>query len=136
MITQDTRRDSPAEQPEEGSVFTLSAETLRRYSGGQLEIQKMREGYVYRGEIESATVIGTGDEATISVAFTWCAKLEDGTWIADDNLTYKASLLIYSVSDIGDDRIFITAPITGEAATFFPPGGSTLGREKVQGLTE
>ncbi|HJP80774.1 MAG TPA: hypothetical protein VJ841_00050 [Candidatus Saccharimonadales bacterium] len=113
----------------------LTPETAARYAGGQLEVQNRGEDYLYRGEIAAATVEGAGEDATFKVTFKWVAKSEGpGRWVNDTNLTYEASLLIYSVSDIGGGRTCLQSPIVGEIVVLFPPNGSKLDPSKVEGL--
>lgn len=117
----------------------LTDEILSRYVGGQIEIQNRNEGYLYRGEIATIAVEGEGDDATLRVTLKWMAKGEGfpsgpKRWVKDDDLTYGASLMIYSVSDIGDGRIALNSWIVGETTVLFPLGGSKLDSSKVEGL--
>lgn len=116
----------------------LTPEMAARYAGGQIEVQNPNEGYLYRGEIATATVEGEGDDASFSATLRWMAKgVGDplpSRWVNDTNLTYRASLLIYGVSDIGDERICLQSSIIGELVVLFPPDGSKLDPSKVEGL--
>ncbi len=117
----------------------LTPEMAASYAGGQIEVQNPGEDYFYRGEIKTATVEGVGDGATFKVTLKWMAKGEGRPlptrWVNDTNLTYRASLLIYDASDIGDGRILLQSGIVGEIATLFPPNGSKLDPSRVQGLS-
>lgn len=112
----------------------LTTENLTRFKGGQLEIQNQAENYIYRGEIENVVV----EEETVKVRFAWIAKGKGGFppqgWIKDDKRDYRAGTLIYSASDIGDDRVAMNSFVNGEMAVFFPPDGSKLDPAKVEGL--
>jgi len=117
----------------------LTKEVLSRYVGGQLEIQNQQGGYLYRGEVAEVTVEGEGDRAEVKVKFAWVAKGEGyppwpERWVKYDDLDYGVSLIIASASEIGDDRLCLNIPITGELAVFFPPNGSKLDPAKVEGL--
>jgi len=106
----------------------LSTDIVKRYEGGQLEIQNSGEGYLYRGEVERAWV----ESGSLCVRFKWLAIMgEDGQWHASNDLDYSVSLQIISVSEIGENRIFYSVMFVGEHGTFFPPGGSRLDRDRV-----
>lgn len=108
---------------------------LSRFVGGQIEVQNQEEGYLYRGEIKAIRVEGEGDDTKLTVELNWMAKAEGfppERWVISDSKPYQASLLIYSVSDIGDDRLCLYSPIIGEMTVLFPKGGSTLERSKVE----
>jgi hypothetical protein len=77
---------------------------------------------------------GEGDSLKLVVSFNWFAKMEDSEWSVFEPKPYEVSLLIYSVSDIGDGRLFLSSYITGENTTIFPPNGSKLDPNKVRGL--
>jgi hypothetical protein len=113
----------------------LTQEVIGRMVGGQLEVQNRNEGYLYRGEISAVKLEGEGDSLELIVSFSWFAKMEsDFEWSATEPKPYKVSLLIYSVSDIGEGRIFLSSWIIGENTTIFPPDGSKLDPNKVKGL--
>lgn len=113
----------------------LTQEVIDRMIGGQLEVQNHSEGYLYRGEISTMKLEGEGYSLELVVSFNWLAKMEsDFEWSVTEPTPYKVSLLIYSVSDIGDERIFLSSYITGENITIFPPNGSKLDPNKVRGL--
>jgi len=109
----------------------LTNEIAARYVGGQIEVQNAGEGYLYRGEIASIAVEGDDDDATLKVTLRWMVKA-DGfppfpeRWVHADNRSYHASLQIYSVSDIGDQRLCLSSFVVGETAVLYPPGGSTF----------
>ena len=113
----------------------LTTELATRYVGGQIEIQNRTEEYLYRGTISSIVV----SDDTLKVELLWMAEgvgyppLPE-KWLNHENLTYEASLLIYSVSDIGDGRISLSSPITGELVVLYPPDGSKLDPSVVEGL--
>ncbi len=117
----------------------LTQEVAGRYVGGQLEAQNSDEGYLYRGEIAAIAVDGEGSDATLKVTLNWNAKgvgfppVPNG-WVKDDRLTYSASLMIFSVTSIGDDRILLHTSITRETVVLYPPGGSKLDPSNVKGL--
>jgi hypothetical protein len=121
----------------------LKKDVLEAFKGGQAEIQNSNEGYLYRGQIESITLEG----GEVAIGFTWLAKGEGfpplpKRWVKDDQLDYRASLLIYSVSNIGPsgdevgggDRLCLTSPIVGETVILYPADGSKLDPSKVEGL--
>ncbi|MBX4190948.1 hypothetical protein KW794_02565 [Candidatus Saccharibacteria bacterium] len=114
----------------------LTTELLERYIGGDFEVQNSTEGNLFRGPIKAAKV----EDGDIILELDWFAKNDGGpnrpapTWTADETRTYKASLFIYSVSDIGAERICIQSFITNELGVLFPPGGSKLDPTKVAGL--
>ncbi len=117
----------------------LTKETVVLFVGGQLEVQNPGERYLYRGEIATITVEGEDDDATLKVTLNWMAKGEGfpplpNRWVNDERLTYDASLMIYSVSDIGDGRLSLNSFIIGETAVLYPPDGSKLDPSKVEGL--
>ena len=120
----------------------ITTEGLQRFVGGQIEPQNTREGYIYRGEIAEIKVTEgkpfgdrPADECgNLEVRLHWMARMMKGKWVADGSVAYSASLITYGVSDIGDGRIFLSSPITGENVTLFPKGRSRLEPETVNGL--
>ncbi len=114
----------------------LDTELLKSYVGGQLEVQNRGEKYFYRGEIAEASV----ENNELRVKLSWNAKGEGfppipHKWVKDSaHLNYVASLEIYAVSDIGDDRICLDSSIVGETAVLFPRNGSKLDPSKVEGF--
>lgn len=108
--------------------------TLDRFIGGEIEIQNREERYIYRGEVSEVTI--DGDELRFTLA--WMAKGTDypslsTDWERDQRLTYNVSLMIYAISDIGDDRLCLTSFVTGELAVLFPPNGSKLDQSLIRG---
>ena len=123
----------------------LTTQAVARFIGGQMEIQNEHEGYMFRGEIKTIAV----ENNELRVKFAWLAKGEGyppfpKKWVNEDNLDYRASLEIYSASDIGpgstddgiegDNRLCFSSQIVGETAVLFPPNGSKLDPAKVEGL--
>lgn len=104
---------------------------LAHYVGGQLEVQNLSEGYIYRGEIERAWV----EKDELKVRFKWFAQMKKvGGWQTVGKLDYSVSTFLVSATNIGDNRIFYNVMGTGESGTFFPPEGSRLDPSKVEGL--
>lgn len=113
----------------------LTQEIIDGLVGGQIEVQNRNENYLYRGEISGMRLEPEGDSFKLVVDLNWFAKMDrDGGWDVADTKPYVVSLLIYSVSDIGDGRFFLSSWIVGENTTIFPPGGSKLDPNKVRGL--
>ena len=108
----------------------LTTEIVKKYEGGQLEIQNRVENYLYRGEIETAEV----KDDTLNVLFKWLAKMENGTWHAHGNLDYSISLEITNFNDVGNNLILYEVMYIWENGTFFPPNGSKLDPREVIGL--
>lgn len=122
----------------------LTNEMLARYVGGQLEIQDHDEGIVYRGRIK--TIAAFGDRIIMKLA--WAAKSELNAafkWVNYGKLDYIIDLIFYSATNIGpsggeiggDDRIYFTSPSpswTRKIIVLFPPNGSKLDSNKVEGL--
>ena len=116
-------------------MIVLTSELVSKYVGGQMEIQNTGEKYLFRGDIATATV----EKDTLKVRFAWLAKGEGfppfpERWVNKEDLDYAASLMIYSVSEIGDGRLSLYSSITGELTVLFPPDGSKLDRREVVGL--
>ncbi len=114
----------------------LTTEALKQYIGGQLEVQNTNEGYLYRGEISDVSV----ENNELRVRLAWNAKLEGypdlskARWVKDNHPTYAASLEIYSISNIGENRICLYSSIIGETTVLFPKDGSKLERSHVKDL--
>lgn len=119
----------------------LTTAVLAPYVGGQMEIQNPNEGYIYRGEIKTIVV----ENDTVKAEFAWLGKgkgFPPTGWVKDDNLTYAASLDIYTASNIGSsghevgggDRLSLMSSIVGETVVIFPPDGGKLARSRVEGL--
>jgi len=119
----------------------LTPEMAARYAGGQINVQNQNGQYLHRGEIETATVHGTGDEAFFRAKLRWMAQDEGYPynavhWVKDTaNLVYEASLSVYHVSDIGGGRTLLQSFVVGELVTLFPSDhGSSLDPSRVEGL--
>jgi len=116
----------------------LTPEIAARYASGQIEVQNPRKDYIFRGEIKTATVEGSGGGATFKATLKWMAKglgrPVPSRWVNDTDLTYEAGLLIYAVSDMGDGRMRLVSSIVGEITILYPPGGSKLDPSRVEGL--
>jgi hypothetical protein len=113
----------------------LTNTKVTTYVGGQMEIQNGQEGYIYRGEIAEAAVFNS----ELMIRFSWLAKGEGfppvpTKWVNTDDLDYRASLDIYGVSDISDGRLALNSPYTGELVVLFPPDGSKLDPQRIEGL--
>lgn len=122
----------------------LTTADLQRFVGGQFEVQNQKEGYLYRGEIETIEVTD-GDPSSwpgtqldnygdLKIKPRWMAKMADGGWKKDEPNEYAIGLSIYPASDIGDGRIHFSCFYNGEHTTLFPKGGSALDPAKVEGL--
>ena len=107
----------------ESTFFGVS---LSSFVGGQAEIQNPPEGYLYRGDIERIRLGQDTSGKYLEIRFAWLAKRDEAGWVEDEIKDYKVHLAMYSVSDIGDGRIFLQCPYTGEGTTLFPRGGSAL----------
>lgn len=75
----------------------------------------------------------------MQVELAWMAKGEGfpplpERWVKDDTLSYKVGLKICNTSDLGDGRIVLNIPIVGELTMLFPPDGSKLDPNEVEGL--
>lgn len=117
----------------------LNEGVLRKFVGGQIEVQNRDEGYLFRGEIKATHVEDKDDDTSLVVELEWMAQAEGyppgpGRWVKSDAKPYKVSLMIYHVSDIGDNRICLQSSIVGEMTILYPKGGSVLDRSKVVGL--
>lgn len=121
----------------------MTQELAAKFVGGQAEIQNQNEGYIYRGEIKSATV----EDDNFAMEFAWLAKGKESPpvptgWVNSDTLNYAVGLKMCGVSNIGSsggdtgggDRICLNASITGEMVILYPPDGSKLDPSKVEGL--
>lgn len=120
----------------------LTTQNVAHFKGGQMEIQNQREGYIYRGKVESITV----QSNQLQVRFAWLAKGEGypplpTKWVNAVKIDYCASLTLYSVSNMGpsggdiggSDRICLTSMLD-ETVILYPPDGSKLDPAKVEGL--
>ncbi len=116
---------------------------LSRFVGGQIEAQNEVERYIYRGEISAIRMEGN----SLMVELAWMAKGEGfppipTRWVVSDNKPYRASLEIYSVSNIGPsspevgggDRICLQSWVVNETTVLFPADGSRMDPTKVEGL--
>lgn len=59
---------------------------------------------------------------------------DDFKWHAHPDLDYTASLFGMSVHDMSEDRIGFSLMFVGERGTFYPPDGSKLDPNDVEGL--
>ena len=123
----------------------IQTNDLQRFVGGQIEIQDLGEGYLFRGEIASIEIKseektplleGLDNYGDLVVQLNWYAKMENASagWKVSDEKTYTASLPIYSVTSIGQNRLILLGTYTREVVTLFPKGGSALDPKKVAGL--
>ncbi len=106
---------------------------LDRFVGGEIEIQNQNERYIYRGEVSGVVLSGN----KLHFDLDWMAKgvgyppLPTG-WARDRTLAYDVNLMIYSVTDIGDDRLCLDSTISGETTVLFPPSGSKLDQSLIK----
>ena len=131
----------PAKLQHRTKTMQLTTEILARFIGGQIEIQNASEGYLFRGEIETAEVDA---ENEMTIYLKWMAKAEGFPptptgWANSSDLTYQTSLRMYKVSNIGpgsegDDRIRLFSQPIGETIVLYPPNGSRMDPAKVRGL--
>ena len=123
----------------------LTDGTVAPYQGGQMEIQNVGEGYLYRGEIATIEV----RNGRLHVTFAWVVKGEGGPpipdrWVKDDHRDYVADLDIYAVSNIGPseedgvdkggDRLLLQSDISGEMVVLYPPDGSKFDPSQIEGF--
>jgi len=113
------------------SMIAMLKELLPPYVGGQLEIQGASMEYILRGPISAVEL---DREGNLTVHFEWLAEKLVGGWEATENKSWKVSAVLLSVTPIGSERFLLSNTVTREHATLFPPGGSSLVREKVLGL--
>ena len=131
----------------EGPNAWLDAALLRKYFGGQLEVENKddQDGFVIRGEVE---VIETSRRRLL-VKFAWVASLEndptvpDGKkWVKSGRKDYAIDLEIAEASNIGPsdagvkgaDRLRFALPAIRECVTLYPPNGSRLFQSQVEGF--
>ncbi|GEM_PF-1558890 len=129
---------------EEGSNEDHERAVGEVHRGADGNPERGGKGYIYRGEVRTIVV----EDNTLKVQFAWLAKgdgVQPGAlpvprgWVNHEDLSYGASLEIYSVSNIGSsgyggDRICLNSAIVGETVVLFPPDGSKLDPAKVKGL--
>lgn len=126
------------------SEVDLRTEDLSRFVGGQIETQNEVERYIFHGEISAIRMEGND----LVVELTWMAKGEgfppiSKKWVVSGNKPYRASLEIYTVSNIGpsspevggSDRICLQSWIVHETTVLFPADGSRMDPTTVEGLT-
>jgi len=115
-------------------------EILKKYIGGQMEIQNIKAAKFLRGEIRSITI----EQGKLLVEFSWLAELSSGNrWIKYQNLKYETNFQSGCVKNVGpspkhiggDDRLLLS-PLgdEDEIATLFPVNGSKLDPTRVEGL--
>jgi len=106
----------------------LTPEMAAHFAGGHIEVQNL-EGppYYYRCEIGTATVEGTGEDATFKATLT---RLAMGN--PPNSHVYEASLRAYSVSDIGKGRLLLESLIDREAVALYPPNVSNLDTSRAE----
>lgn len=126
-------------------VFVMVAQRLDldAYVGGEMEIQNQNEGYIFRGRVKSFVI----DDGVLRIQFAWLAEgkgiLPIG-WKIVDRKEYSLYLDLCAVSGIGpssehiggEERICFNCPAIGELCVLFPPDGSRLNKEKIEGLPE
>jgi hypothetical protein len=128
---------------ERSFIMEITSAALAEYIGGQMEIQNLTDKYIHRGRIKTIVVDGN----RLIVKFAWIANGEGfpsvlNKWVKIDKLDYVTNLENYSVRNIGssgvdvggDDRICFSSIIFGETIVLYPPNGSKLDPEKVEGL--
>ncbi len=118
-----------------------TTQSFARFVGGQIEIQDVREGHLYRGEIASITI----ENGHICFKFAWLARCVDPLavqkeWINEEKLDHEASLIVCTFNDIGpsstggDNQVCISAGMGVEIFVLYPPNGSKLDPARVEGL--
>ncbi|MEK6889956.1 MAG: hypothetical protein AABX35_02095 [Nanoarchaeota archaeon] len=116
----------------------LTNEYLRRFAGGQLEVQNPVEEYLFRGEIETANI----DKGDLVVKLKWNAigvgyPPLPNKWVKDtddSHLNYRASLDAYLVTEMSEQRTILNSPVVNEIAALYSKDGSRLDSSRVEGL--
>lgn len=104
---------------------TLTQELVDRYVGGQLEVLNRYESYIARGEITAVALTNNNDSQYVTVTLEWYARLTGTSrWELIEPKPYRVSLKVFTPSDIGDGRVYLTSDL--ESAVLYPPGGSKL----------
>ena len=104
---------------------TLTQELVERYVGGQLEVLSRFEGYIARGEIASVAITNDKGSQQVTVTLEWYARLTGKNhWEPIEPKPYRVDLKVFTLSDIGDGRLYLTADL--ESTVLYPPGGSKL----------
>lgn len=110
--------------------LTLTTQIVSRFADGQLEIDDHSKQSSYRGEIMLAELHPPG---IIKVWFKWLAKWKGGKYFSEPVLYYEMFLYEMEVYEIGEgyymfrfDEVWVT---------FYPPDGSKLDPNEVEGLT-
>lgn len=127
--------------PKTANGVKITDELLRRYIGGQVEIQNSFEKYLFRGEIASIEIERDEDSREPMLAFTlaWMAECvgypaQPERWVLHDDLGHGIDLSVCIAAQLGDNRLMFTHSYTGEVAVLYPLGGSQLDPAKVEGL--
>jgi hypothetical protein len=116
----------------------LTIQEVKKYVGGQMEMNNPHKDYRYRGEV--ATIAVKNNE--LEVTFAWLAKANEtlGTWSKVDCFLYRASLQIYSrrsvlpsVDEVGSGELCLSSSIIGEIVILYPPSGNKLDPAEVEG---
>ncbi len=113
--------------------MSSAEEFFQSFNGGQLEIQNLTEGYIYRGEISKIAI----DKHQLNTMFNWCAKgigFPPTKWVKDEKNSHKVSLAEAVASNKKGSLVIDTGPTLKELLIFYPPGESDFDPEKVKGL--
>lgn len=112
----------------------LSVETLQPYVGGQLEVQNVQQGYLYRGEVKSVAM----DGPMLTFKFAWMALAEGFPpvpmrWVPSPVEAFTFHMACYRASNIGpgetgSDRLSLMEVGGSEIAVLYPADGSKLTR--------
>ena len=111
---------------------------MKRFNGGQLEVQNRIKKYLFRGEIKDVRI----EEGNLIVKLNWNAIGEGfpplpRKWVKDTDssrLNYNASMSIYQIVDVSDKRLVLASPILNELTVFYSKDGSRLNPLEVEGL--
>lgn len=118
----------------------LTARSLQRFIGGQIEVRDFLGTDRTRGQIASVQVQGNNTTAVVTVKYAWKARDEgypNGavSWVKTGKQSCKLSRRHYTVAESADGTVTFQPRTGGEYVTLHPKGArGMLKRSQVKDL--
>lgn len=108
-----------------------TAELLKNFIGGQVEIKHHGRHTTDQGELASVREVNN----QVELEFSWMATRSGSRWIPDTKLFYYLQIELYSASGLRSSLMVLNSKKKQEMLVFLPPNADgLLDRKIIEGL--